>query len=112
GQPDPESQPEEAADGTRAAAAVDVVRITILDQPVAGSARTVDLRIGHMEVTAAVPAGGVACRLPVHKSDDPTFVDPGGTFAWTISIPSRPDALDGMTCDLVDITASDAPCAT
>lgn len=112
GHPDPRSQPEEAADGTLAAAAVDVVRVTLIDQPLAGSARAVDVRIGHMEVAAAVPRGGVGCRLPVHKSDDPAFVDPGGSFAWTISIPSRADALDGMSCDLVDIAAVDTASAT
>jgi len=112
GQGDPASQPQESPDGTLAAAAVDVVRVTVLDQPIAGAARALDVRIGHMEVAAAVPAGGVTCRLPVHKSDDPTFVVAGGTFTWTISIPSRADALDGMSCDLVDIAAVDTATAT
>jgi hypothetical protein len=112
GQPDPGSQPVEAPDGRLAAAAVDAVRITLVDLPVAGSARTVDVRLGHMEVAAAVPEGGVACRLPVHKSDSPAIVEPGETFLWTISIPSRADALDGMSCDLVDIVAVDTAWAT
>jgi hypothetical protein len=112
GQPDPRSAPEEAADGTLASGAVDVVRVTVLDQPVAGSARAADVSLGHMEVTAAAPAGGVACGLPVHKSNAPTFVEPGGSFTWTISIPSHAGAMDGIRCDLVGISAVDTASAT
>lgn len=52
------SRPTESADGTRAAAAVDVVRVRALP---GAPAELADLRVGHMEVSAEVPAGGLLC---------------------------------------------------
>lgn len=69
--PDPESQPALAADGTSAAAAVDVLRVRLLDGTLT------DLRVGHMEVTAEVPAGGVNCPIPVTKTADPRSITLG-----------------------------------
>lgn len=56
------SEPEVAGDGTRAAAAVDVVRVTLLQAE--GVGRLAQVRIGHMEVEANAPEGGIVCALP------------------------------------------------
>jgi len=51
--------PTQTADGTTAAAAVDVVRIKLLvPDP---TSHLADIRIGHMEAKAQVPTGGVSC---------------------------------------------------
>lgn len=52
------SDPTSSADGTRAAAAVDIVRVRVLP---GAPAEVADLRVGHMEVSAQVPAGGIDC---------------------------------------------------
>jgi hypothetical protein len=59
------SSPTASADGTRAAAAVDVVRVRALP---GAPAELADLRVGHMEASAEVPSGGIDCaelRQPV-----------------------------------------------
>ena len=104
--------PERSADGTRVAAAVDVVRVSLLQPAPPGGPRAVELRLGHMEVTGNVPAGGIACRIPVRKEGAPTFVNPGDGFTWTISIPSTADAFDGLSCDLAGLSARDSARAT
>lgn len=85
------SAPVAAANGTEAAAAVDVVRVQLLDG-VAGVAALVpglsalDVRIGHMESRAKVPAGGIKCSIPVKKTADKATVNAGDTFTYTINI--------------------------
>jgi LPXTG-motif cell wall-anchored protein len=63
--PNPASKPALASNGRSASAAADVVRVRVLD------GQLVDLRVGHMEVSAEVPNGGVTCPIPVSKSADP-----------------------------------------
>ena len=65
-----------------------------------------------MEASATVPAGGIGCRIPVRKVGAPTFVNPGDAFRWTISIPSSADEFDGLSCDLVSLSALDRARAT
>ncbi len=96
-----------AADGQRAAAAVDVVRLRLVEPGLLGASRLLDLRLGHMEVAAAAPDGGVRCTIPVRKAGAPTFVEPGDAFTWTISIPSATAAVDGLGCDLGQVRAVD-----
>ena len=78
------TQPVVAADGTQVAAAVDIVRIKLLGG-VGG-----DIRIGHMEVRAIVPAGGVICPIPVTKVATPSTVNettaPDGKFQVAITV--------------------------
>lgn len=86
---DADSEPELAADGTSAAAAVDVVRITLLEQRDDAGAVTfsgADFRLGHMEARAKVPSGGIECSLPVTKTVDNEFVSPGDEFNYTITV--------------------------
>jgi hypothetical protein len=95
---------------TEAAAAVDVVRVKLLEQKDPQghpTTRVADVRLGHMEAKATVPAGGVQCTVPVTKTTDKSSVGPGETFTWTITVPSSADALAGLACDLVGIKVDD-----
>jgi hypothetical protein len=92
------SRPLESADGTRAAAAVDVVRVRALPgAPVELS----DLRVGHMEVSSQVPAGGVSCSIPVTKTPSPSSVEVGETFTVTF------DVTNPYECTLRDVRLTD-----
>ncbi len=101
------SAPVAAANGTEAAAAVDVVRVQLLDN-VAGVAALVpglsalDLRIGHMESRAKVPAGGIKCSIPVKKTADKATVNAGDSFTYTINV-TNPFA----DCELVNVKLVD-----
>ncbi len=68
------------SDGTLAAGAVDVARVTLLD----GS--LLDVRLGHMEARAQVPVGGVQCRLPITKTADKQTVNAGDQFTYTVAV--------------------------
>lgn len=81
---DVDSTPQVAADGTSASGAVDVARINVLTEPDTGQAA--EIRIGHMEVSADVPAGGILCDLPIAKSVDHPQVSPGDTFTYTVTV--------------------------
>lgn len=93
------SSPAIAADGTSVSAAVDVVRVRLLGGTLG------DIRIGHMEAKAAVPAGGITCPIPVSKKATPTTVTsqtaPDGKLQVAITIKNPFD------CDLVDLSAID-----
>jgi LPXTG-motif cell wall-anchored protein len=66
--PDEDSQPTETPN--KAEGAIDIVRVRLLDAilPLGGVA---DIRVGHMEVSAEVPDGGITCPIPVTKTADP-----------------------------------------
>jgi hypothetical protein len=90
--------------GTFAAAAVDVVRVTLLD--VSGSLTAADVRIGHMENATAVPEGGIECGIQMSKNTDKPKVGRGETFTWTINVTNPNDCvltelmvLDTITAD-------------
>ena len=86
---DADSPPTLAANGTSAAAAVDLVRVTLLEQrDDAGNVTmsAADFRLGHMEARATVPQGGIECSLPVRKTVDREFVAPGDNFTYTITV--------------------------
>ena len=73
---------------TAASGAVDVVRVRIL----AGApVQLADVRIGHMEVATAVPAGGIECGIGVVKNTDKDVVGPGDVFTWTIKVTNPND---------------------
>jgi len=86
--------------GTQAAAAVDVVRVKLLNGTGA------DVRIGHMEAAVAVPAGGVQCPgLTVGNTVDTPTVTPGGDFVYTVTVTNPND------CDLVGLKVTETPTA-
>jgi hypothetical protein len=66
-----------------------------------------DLRIGHLESFASLPAGSIECTVPVAKVANPPTVTAGNTFTWAISIPATSSSLADSTCDLTNIKATD-----
>lgn len=93
-------QPIVAANGTSAAAAVDVVRIVALDGALA------DIRVGHMETKAVVPVGGIDCGIPVTKTASPAGVTVNQDFTVSIKI-DNPFGCDLTAVKVVDdITTS------
>jgi len=94
-----------AADGTSASAAVDAVRLKLLEIP---GLMAADLAVGHMEAAVTVPAGGVRCRIPVSKSATPDPIQVGQEVTYTIKIPSDAGFYSALfNCDLVGIKATD-----
>ncbi|HEX2026456.1 MAG TPA: DUF11 domain-containing protein [Nitriliruptorales bacterium] len=93
-----DSQPQIAADGTSAAAAVDVLRVKLLSLP--GTGEAAELRFGHMEVAATAPPGGIDCQIPVQKTAR-TPVNAGETFDYTITVTNPFD------CTLRDVRVED-----
>lgn len=98
----PNTSPEQAADGTRASGAVDVVRVRLLPQGnnilsnlLGGllgqqglnlNLQLADVRLGHMEVKAQVPAGGISCPgVNVTKVSDKNEINTGDSFIYTIN---------------------------
>ena len=97
---DASTSPAIAADGTTISAAVDVVRVRLLDGSLG------DVRIGHMEAKAAVPSGGVNCPIPVTKSTGGlTTINsetaPGGLFVTTITVKNA------FSCPLENVSLTD-----
>ena len=82
-----------------------MIRILGLDG--GGGVHVAGLRVGHVEATATVPAGGIKCTFPVTKVADKDPVNAGDPFTWTISIPSNSHALDGLGCEIVSMSAID-----
>jgi hypothetical protein len=87
------SLPVTSADGTHSSAAVDVVRVHI-----SGIA---DLRVGHMEASSNVPAGGIVCHLPTAKVASARSVLVGKSFTTTISV------FNPFGCDLRHVRVTD-----
>lgn len=65
-----------------------------------------DVRIGHFEAAAQVPAGGIECGLPVTKTVDKDPVRPGGSFTYTITVTNPYD------CTLTNVKVTDTVAAT
>lgn len=93
-----------AADGTSAAAAVDAVSVQLLTPD--PTTHLTDLRIGHMEARASVPAGGIHCAIPVNKTATPSVVAAGHPFHFTITVTNPYD------CTLSGVHVVDAVTAT
>lgn len=97
--------PTVAADGTAASGAVDAVRVTVLSLP---GIEALDLAVGHAEVSATAPAGGVKCNIPVSKVASSNPVGIGSDFSYTISIPNDPGVFAALyNCDLINIRVVD-----
>ncbi len=102
----------ESADGTKATASVDVAKVTLLPsaEGILGQLTNslipglelADVRIGHMETSAEVPAGGISCPdINVNKSANPDPVNAGSDFVYTIDINNPYD------CTLTDVKVVD-----
>lgn len=80
------SKPTEAGNGTRASAAADVLRIEVLEEAEPPGTELAEIRLGHMEVEAEVPEGGLSCvppKLPSTGDDDVTLPQTGGDNVGT-----------------------------
>ncbi|GAC1443075.1 MAG: hypothetical protein NVS3B26_11690 [Mycobacteriales bacterium] len=95
-----------SADGTTAAAAVDAVSVKLLTPD--PRTHLSDIRIGHMEARAQVPAGGISCSIPVSKVADPSAVTAGQTFTFGITI-TNPFDCTLSKLHVVDVITSDGP---
>ncbi len=85
------------ANGMFASAAVDVLRVQ-------SQALGIDIRLGHMEVSANSPKGGVDCPIPVTKTADPSEIKIGetpDTSHVTITVHNA------FLCDLKDTVLTD-----
>ncbi len=61
-----------------------------------------DVRVGHMEASAAVPAGGIQCPdITVDKAANPDPVNAGSDFVYTI------DIINPYDCTLTDVKVVD-----
>jgi uncharacterized repeat protein (TIGR01451 family) len=81
--------PHIAPDGTSASAAVDVVRVQLLERrDLLGRllSGVGDVRIGHMEARAEAPRGGIDCGIPVTKSVSPAVAHAGEKLSYKIDI--------------------------
>jgi hypothetical protein len=94
---DADSSPSVSA--TAASAAVDVVRLKLADGALG------DIRLGHMEVKAHVPAGGIDCGIPVTKSASPVGVTVNQDFTVTIKI-DNPFGCDLTHVKVVDVVTT------
>lgn len=86
--------------------------LTALQQGLAGAGLDVaDVRYGHLEALATVPAGGIVCSQVVGGSDNPFSearkdvsafaVAPGATFEYTVRFPNR------GTAPVTDVVVTD-----
>ena len=90
--------------GTAASAAVDVLRLKVINIP---GLTGLDLRLGHMETRSVVPAGGIRCQIPVNKTAVPDPVPAGSDVTIRVSIPPEGSPLKNFIgCDLVDLSAT------
>ncbi|MCA1836625.1 MAG: hypothetical protein LC721_09975, partial [Actinobacteria bacterium] len=107
------SDPVKAANGTRAAAATDVLRVTTSELAAALGIDLADIRVGHMESEAIVPPGGIECGIPVKKTGTPAEVIAGQNQVvnYTITVPSDKDAMKAVACDLMNIKVVDVTTA-
>ena len=87
------------ATGTRAAGALDILRLQLGDEPEDTLAR-----VGHMEAAVAVPPGGATCPgIGLAKHSSQPTVDAGGRFSWLLDVSNPNDCvLDQVK--LVDTT--------
>ncbi len=92
------SRPVVARGGTQTAAAVDVVRVRALP---GAAVQLADLRVGHMEASSQVPAGGVSCSIPVAKTPSKQRVTVGSIFDVTFRVTNP------YECTLADVRIDD-----
>ncbi len=94
--------PTEAADGTFAAAALDLVRIRPAGALSVLAGVVGDVRVGHLEVAAFAPPGGIDCPgIGVAKATDRDPVQVGDSFVYTIA------AINPYDCILTNVRVQD-----
>jgi hypothetical protein len=76
-------------------------------QGVAPGVTALDLRLGHMEAKATVPAGGINCEIPAVKTVSPDPAQSGEDVTFTIFVPTDANALIPFPCELSAIKVVD-----
>ncbi|MEY2474839.1 MAG: hypothetical protein QOG87_154 [Actinomycetota bacterium] len=113
--PDPLSDPTETGNGTLASGAADVVRISAVnaDAGVPNGPEVANVRIGHLEAEAQVPAGGIVCPAPPAATTTTggatTTTEAGATTTTTAAGATTTTTADGAT---TTTTAADATTTT
>ena len=99
--------PAPAADGTSASASVDFLQLKILSAAAPLGAPPIQVNIGHAEVSAAVPAGGIECPgIKVTKETNKDPVTVGDAFVYTITTTNPYD------CRLTNVKLNDKVSST
>jgi hypothetical protein len=106
GAPDPTSSPTLAADGTRAAGAMDVVRAQVLQDAAGVGTHVADLRIGHFENDLQVPKGGFTCPPP------PSTTTTAGPTTTTTAAPTTTTTVAPTTTTTAAPTTTTLPATT
>ncbi|MEY2424739.1 MAG: hypothetical protein QOI61_311 [Actinomycetota bacterium] len=115
---DPDSSPTLLADGTRAAGAVDVVRINVL-KVISPGTTVADLRIGHFESDLQVPEGGFTCESAATTtttsttgSTVPTSSTTSTSTSSTTSTTAAPTTTSTTAAPTTTTTAAPGPTST
>ena len=118
--PDPTSSPTEAANGTLASGAADLIRLKLLDaDPLTAGPQAVDLRVGHLEARAEVPAGGINCPGSVVINKDAPDDAQNVNFQFTVDCdddgdsapdPGRSRSITGDGSARIDLIPSGSVC--
>ncbi len=91
-----------------ASVAYDLIHVNASVGPAAApTLQIADVRVGHVESSVQLPAGPIACNIPVAKNANPMTVTAGNSFVSTIFIPSSTAAFADSTCDLTQLSATD-----
>jgi hypothetical protein len=102
-----ETDPQIAADGTSASAAIDVVCLALLgngcagDEDEEGPLDLLEVIVGHFEAAVRVPPGGINCPLKVDKVGIPDQINAGEKFTTDINV------INPYDCDLIDLRVED-----
>jgi hypothetical protein len=96
--PDPASDPTEAADGTEASGAADIIRLDLLNAgPLDPGPRVANVRVGHFEAQAEVPDGGITCPVPPPPTTTTTAAGATTTTAAGATTTTAPGATTTTT---------------
>jgi hypothetical protein len=95
-----------ATNGTEMSVAADAVRAHVL-QGASEGFTGVDLRLGHFEMKASVPAGGVNCEIPVSKTSNVPVANTGTSQIFTVKVPTSPEQVSPFPCDMVNVSITD-----
>jgi hypothetical protein len=92
--------------GTALSVAADAVRLNVLSGAAPGL-QGADIRLGHFEMKASVPAGGVNCEIPVSKTSNIPVVNTGTTATFTVKVPNDPKLVAPFPCDMTNVSVTD-----
>jgi hypothetical protein len=95
-----------ATNGTAMSVAADAARLTLLSGASEGF-QGADIRLGHFEMKANVPAGGINCELPVAKTSNVPVANTGTSQVFTVKVPNDPKLIEPFPCDITNVALTD-----